>query len=311
MPETDFGGSGHGTPGAHCAIHLDQPATRTCTRCGSFMCAACSEGGAQPLCPACQQRLGVGQGFPLNRANWSFSALWDYSFEIFKRDWLMISVACLVFIGISFMVQLIANLIPMVGAALDSAVLSGVLMVAAVLVQNLVQGVLALGLLRMLMDMLQGGKADIGRIFSQIHKVGTYLVTMLLVIVVVGLPIVLLVGIVGWLNATLGRDSMLVGIGIALMLGTVPVLYLMLPLALIQYELAYNDGATPMQVIRNCYAYARDERLSILGIAIVAFLVGLVGLVACCVGVIPAMGLGYLLMGGLYLSLRTGADVEG
>jgi hypothetical protein len=184
-------------------------------------------------------------------------------------------------------------------------------MVAAVLVQNLVQGVLALGLLRMLMDMLQGGKADIGRIFSQIHKVGTYLVTMLLVIVVVGLPIVLLVGIVGWLNATLGRDSMLVGIGIALMLGTVPVLYLMLPLALIQYELAYNDGATPMQVIRNCYAYARDERLSILGIAIVAFLVGLVGLVACCVGVIPAMGLGYLLMGGLYLSLRTGADVEG
>jgi hypothetical protein len=40
-------------------------------------------------------------------------------------------------------------------------------------------------------------------------------------------------------------------------------------------------------------------------------LVTLAGVLACCVGMLPAMGLSYLLMGGLYLTLRNGSDVGG
>ena len=40
---------------------------------------------------------------------------------------------------------------------------------------------MGLGLMRMIFDVLQGQKLDVGRLFSQIHKVGTYLLAMLIV----------------------------------------------------------------------------------------------------------------------------------
>jgi hypothetical protein len=310
MPETDWGGTGRGTTGAHCATHLDQPASQTCTRCGNFMCVLCSDGGVQTLCPSCQQRMGVGQGFPLTRANFNFSALWDYCFEIFKRDWLMLGLACLVFFGISMIVQLVANIIPAIGAVVESEALSVILTLVAVIIQSLVQGVLGLGLMRMIVDVLQGGKIDIGRIFSQLHKAGTYFVTILLLILMIGLPVGIIAGIVAGLGAAFGQEAAAIGAGVAVLLGIVPAFYFLLPLNLLQFELACNDGVTPMQAIRNCYAYARGERLSIFGVALVSGLVGLAGVLACCVGMLPAMGLGYMLVGGLYLALRNGAEVE-
>jgi len=42
--------------GATCATHAEAPATWTCNRCGSFMCAACerrTRPEARPMCPNC------------------------------------------------------------------------------------------------------------------------------------------------------------------------------------------------------------------------------------------------------------------
>lgn len=41
-------------PGAMCAKHPLSSAFGACTRCGSFMCSACAQGG---LCEACRSRL--------------------------------------------------------------------------------------------------------------------------------------------------------------------------------------------------------------------------------------------------------------
>ncbi|MBN1205683.1 MAG: hypothetical protein JXB05_12260 [Myxococcaceae bacterium] len=309
MSDTDLGGMGYGPGGAHCAIHPDQPAARTCTRCGNFMCSTCSQEGTQSLCPSCQQRMGMGEGFPLTRDSWSFSALWDYCFEVFKRDWLMLSLGVLVFFGISMIVQFISQLLPAIGGALENAALTVVLTIASFLIQQVVQGVLALGLMRMIFDMLQGGKADVGRIFTQMHKVGTYLVTTLIIFLMVGIPAGVIAGIGFGVGAAISQDAMVVAFIILGVLSIFPLFYYLLPLYMVQAEIAYNDGVTPMQAIRNCYAYARGERLSILGVSLVGGLVVLVGALACCVGALPAMGLSYLLMGGLYLALRNGADV--
>jgi hypothetical protein len=316
MTDMGFGGGmGAGLGSAQCALHSDQPAMRTCTRCGSFMCSFCAEGGAQSLCPTCQQRLGLGQLFPLTRDNWSFSALWDYCFEIFKREWLMLSAAMLVYFGIVFVVQLVSSVLPAIGTAAKSQGLFLILTSVSTVLQQAVQGVMGLGLMRMMFGLLQGQKLDIGQLFSQFHKVGTLLLTVLLVFLIVIVP----VGILGAIGGTiayiqgssgmqwssLGLFAVVVGV-----LGLVPLIYFLIPLFLMQPELAYKDDVTATQVIRNCYAYARGQRLSIFGVGLVGMLVTLVGLLACCVGMLPAMGLTYLLFAGLYLALRNGAEVE-
>jgi hypothetical protein len=276
------------------------------------MCSTCAEGGAQTLCPACQQRTGVGQIFPLTRENWSFSALWDYSFDVFKRDWVMLAVTMIFFFVIVIVVQFVASILPAIGGAQKNPAFSIILTIASVFVQQAVQGVLGLGLMRMMFDMHQGGKADIGRLFSQIHKTFTYIATLLLVFLMVGLPIGALAALFIWLGVTMGRDSLAPILVVVSVLAFVPLIYVLLPLTLLQAEIAHNDSdATPMQLIRNCYTYARNERLSILGVGFVAGLVTLAGMLACCVGVLPAMGLSYLLIAGLYLVLRTSSGEEG
>ena len=312
MTDMGFDGMGPGVAGAQCALHPDQPAVRTCTRCGSFMCSTCAEGGAQTLCPTCQQRLGMSQAFPLNRENWSFSALWDYCFELFKREWLMLSVVMLIFFGISGIAQFLSNLLPVLAKALHSEVLSAILSVGAAIVVQAVQGVLGLGIMKMMFDLLQGQKLDIGRLFSQLHKVWVVLGATLLIALMVAVPFGLIGFIVVIAKVAAGmewRSLLPLGIGLGV-LALVPLIYFTLPFYLLQADIAYNDDVSPMQALRNCYAYARGERLSIFGVGLVGLLLVLVGLMACCVGMLPAMGMNYLLIAGLYLALRNGADVE-
>jgi hypothetical protein len=105
------------------------------------------------------------------------------------------------------------------------------------------------------------------------------------------------------------RQTLLLGVFIGAFLVTlIPGLYFSLPFFLLKAEFAYNDDVSAVQALRNCFALARGERLSILGMVFVVFLVTMVGLVACCVGVIPTLALGQTLVGGLYLSLRNGSE---
>jgi hypothetical protein len=220
--------------------------------------------------------------------------------------------------------QLFGNLIGPLASAVDSwgvVVLFGLI---AFLVQIVVQGVMGLGMQRVVLDVLEGGRADVGRIFSQLGKAGRYLGAVLLILVGFALPLMLLFAVlmfvglvamgfpVGELTRAAAFESqgMLVA-GVmtgALFVTLIPGLYFGLPLYLLQAELAHNDDVSAVQALRNCYTLARGERLSILGVSFVAGLVSMVGLVACCVGVIPTLALGQTLVGGLYLALRNGSE---
>jgi hypothetical protein len=200
-------------------------------------------------------------------------------------------------------------------------------MLLATLVQMVVQGVMGLGMMRVAFDVLEGGGVDIGRLFSQWTKAWRYVVTMLLVVVVLVLPLMLLFFVLAFVGAVAGGVSvadMLAGgeavrskatvlPGVILGAGFVsfvPLLYFSVPLYLLQAELTFNDDVTPVQALRNCYALARGERLSIVGVLLISAVVGFVGLLACCVGLLPALALGQLLLAGLYLSLRNGSERE-
>jgi hypothetical protein len=316
--------SGSGHLGARCALHPTLEASGTCERCGNFMCTVCSERGASTFCPTCRGR-GERRAFPLRRDTWSFSALWNYCFAAFKREWLMLSLAMLVSMALSMVVGIFGNFVGLLAGAVDSAALVAVSGVLTFLVQTVVQGVMGLGMSRVILDVLEGGRADVGRLFSQIGKAGRYLGAVLLAFVLVGLPLALLFVVLSFVGLLMGglsvgeiaggevfRSRELLVLGVFLGTGLVtliPGLYFGLPLYLLQAELAFDDDASAVQALRDCYTLARGERLSLLGVSIVAGLVSILGLVACCVGALPTLALGQTLIAGLYLALRTGSEV--
>jgi hypothetical protein len=298
---------------ALCPRHPNLNAARTCTRCGTFMCDICSEDGTETMCLDCRERTGL-KAFPFDRGNWSFSGLWDYSWNAFQRDWLMLALGALVLFGISFVVQIVAGMLPLIGRAMDNTPLTIVLQAMGMATQVVVQGVLTLGYIRMCADVIEGQKADIGKLFSQLHKTGTYFVTMLLVVLMIAIPMaVVFGGLVGMASAMgLRGESMLIRVILPSSLVLIgPALYFVLPLYMLQPAIALRENVSAMETIRHCYAVARGERLSILGVGFVSGLVMLAGFIACCVGFLPAMGLAQLLMVGLYLALRNeGSDFE-
>ena len=306
--EQDVDNFGPGLGDAVCPRHPSVSAASTCSRCGTFMCDACSEGGTQAMCPECRERTGL-RAFPLHRANWNFGALWDYSWETFKREWLMLSLGTLCLMVLSFIAQAVAGILPMLGAAAGSQVLSGVLQVIATALQTVVQGVLGLGYMRMVFDVLQGQRADVGRLFTQLHKAGPYFVTTLLLAMMFLLPIAAVGGVVAGVVYALGgfqNEVVAFGvIGVAVVLAIVPLFYFGMPLYLLQPAMAFEETFSPTDIIRHCYTIARGERLSIFGVTMVGGLLGLAGVMACCVGIIPALALFQVLIGGLYLALRT------
>jgi hypothetical protein len=318
---------------ARCALHPEYVAGSTCGRCGSFMCGQCSEQGAQSLCPSCRERLGVDTDFPLWRDTWSFSALWDMCWGIFQREWLQLCAASLVVFGVGFGVQMVVSVLAVAAQALgDMAAYLAVSLIGGV-VQSAVQGVVTLGLIRLLFDVLAGRRMDLGVLFTQFHKAGRYLLGLLIIFAVsMAVAVVTLVGLglvvaivalaavglsggelpdmsdpVAILGASTGALVGLFVMGVVLL---VPLLYFTLPLVFWQHELAFNDRATAMDALRAGYTLARGQRLSMVGVLLVSVLLLVGGLLACCVGLIPAMAFSQLLLAGLYRALRKGSELE-
>ncbi|WP_375755185.1 hypothetical protein [Corallococcus exercitus] len=319
MSDVDFGRA----MGASCALHPQREASGTCERCGNFTCDACSLNGTSPRCPSCRERSGA--TFPLDRETWTFSALWDVCWAAFQREWGMLSIAVLIYLGAAFGAQFLINVATGIGVAVDNAVVTVVLSLVGLVAQQLVQGLVQLGLLRVCFDVLQGSRVDLARLFSQMHKAVPYALTMLLVFAVL-LPVIIVValvvvGAVGTgvlpsfekgvsteeMTEGLMRGMGVLGLGFLVLVG--PLTYLLLPLYLVQPELTYDDvPPSPVEVLRRSWEAARGQRLGMLGVGLAAGAVMVAGVLACCVGFIPGMALAQLLVAGMYLTLRAPRD---
>jgi hypothetical protein len=322
MSDVDFGR----TARASCALHPRAAATGTCARCGNFMCDTCSEGGTSPNCPTCRERAGA--AWPLHRDAWSVGQLWDLSWAAFQREWGMLSLAALISLGVTFGAQLLINIGAGIGAALDSVVITVLLGVVGFVAQQVVQGLVQLGLLRVCFDVLEGRRVDVSRLFSQMHKVAPYLLTLLLIMVVVAVPLALLIGVValalvglGGLDGSLwnadavspelwARLAPFLGVlAIISVVLVVPFVYVLLPVYLVNPSIAHDEvPPSPPRILRDCWEAARGQRLAMFGVGLIAAAVMTVGILLCCVGLVPAMALGQLLMAGLYLTLRPRRD---
>jgi hypothetical protein len=333
MAEMDFGQGA----GAFCPLHPERAASRTCTRCGNFMCDTCSEGGLQAWCPTCRERTGVGQAFALSRDNWSVGALLETCWAAFKREWVMICVGVLIVVAGSIVGNIVSQILSFIGGLVDHWAVMGLFLILGFILSSVVQGLVTIGFMRMLFDVLDGRRADVGRMFTQFHKAIPYLLTTLLTFAVM-VPVGLLV-----LGAMLGAAALTGGLGAlqsvnwtalegagaseevmrsigalgpslaaATLVGgalyVFPGMWLIMPLVLVQPELAHSENPTAMGTLRRCFAYARGQRLPMVGVFLLGGVIAIAGVMACCVGILPAMGLFQLMIAGLYLTLRNGVE---
>jgi uncharacterized membrane protein len=204
----------------------------------------------------------------------------------------------------------------------------GISQLLGMVIQQLVLGVVLLGFTRMTIDVLQGKKADIARMFSEVSKLGTYMVQWLLVFVMFDLPTLLYFGgalVVGIRSSGHSLPSfdnpkraseelvrmmldVFPTVGLAAVIAIVPLWWMYLARLLIVPEMVYG-GAGPFEAISRAFRLASGARLSLLGAYLVGAVVIVAGMLACCIGVLPAVALFTLLMTTIYLALRNGSDL--
>lgn len=327
MSDSDFGRG----RGASCPLHPDHLAQRTCTRCGNFMCDTCSEHGTQAHCPTCREREGLGRAFPLDRENWSIGGLVEVCWDRFKREWVMLSVAAIIFFAASMMGSFLSQMLSFVGGLSGSTTVIVLTTIVGAVASWVIQGMVSLGITRMCLDVLQGQRADLGRMFSQLSKLVPYLLTMLLsfvvmfpvIILCVGVALAVFVGMSGvslseldWnsseaLAGTMTNTSpgvflatFAVGIGLYIF----PGMWLIMPLVLVQPAIANEEAPGPVETLKRCFAAAKGQRLGMFGTMALGMVALIVGVILCCLPVLPALGFFQLLLCGLYLALSKGAE---
>lgn len=303
------------------------------------MCDECSVQGTEPSCPRCRSLSGS-DGFAFTRDTFDFSSLWDHAFNAFRREWVMLSVAVVIFFGIVMAGGMVVNVInsvvmSLLGVKADPAqpfTLVRQFAISALLSQTIgfavnlvIQGVAVLGLYRVVLDVLIGKPADLARFFSQISRLGRYVVANLLLFVLVTLPLLLVVaGFIALAVFAIGFESLReasfetlpglllnpVVVGSTLLAVPVMLIYsaVVLPLSLfVPAEILVSD-ASPTEAIARVWNLASGHRLAVVGYTLAGGLVTLVGIFACCIGVVPALGLTYLLTLSLFLALRASPD---
>lgn len=323
--------------GAMCATHVESAADSVCTRCGNFMCTVCSDNRTGALCPACRQALGT---FPFKRDDYDFSRVWNYCFDTWRRDLVMLGIAGAVMAGLGVVGQVVMQLFSGIGQAMltsggKDALAPGIIVMVfglfvGMIVTILVQGIGVMGLVRLAIDSLHGRKVEIPRMFTQAKKVWSYGGIQLAIGAGITLPMMVGLALIFALAVLAGGGSFSSSGLKHAFDGPVPFIiiilgggglifaltWLVLPLTFAQFELVYS-GCSAMEALRRAWMLGSGHRLPTFGYTFVAgmvvFLMILAGILALCVGVMIAAPIGYALMfmvqAGLFLSLRNGSGL--
>lgn len=300
------------------------------------MCALCAANGTETQCPTCRQLNPV--AFPYD-GNADLSTLWSHVTGSFQRELAMCVVGVLIFFGFVFGGGLVANVIngiitSLIGLEFDPANplrnLSGfaanlvLSQIVGTLVNVAVQGVALVGLYRLLIDVLVGKKADLSRMFSQLHLLPQYLVMQVILLLVVTLPTLIYFGIVGavgarligvdWSHLSEFRAERLANPALFGLLGGSVMIFMvamvvLLPLSLFGLPELIVGQCGPVEALKRAWMLGEGQRLRTLGYSFVAGLVTMAGVLACVVGLLFALPVAYMLLLALFLALRRSSSL--
>lgn len=331
-----------GTPSdAMCVLHPQARAALACGRCGNFMCAECAEHGLERQCPTCRQRFGS-DAFPFRRDDFNFDRLWNHVWAAFKRDWAMLSVCVLIYMALAVVSSVLGALVnavitaigtPLIGAAggSDGASLGAQFGLAAVsqvvtaLISMPITGIALLGMYRVTLDSVRGRAADPARMFVTLRRLPTYLVVSLgLNVVTFGSMAAVAAVLFGIAMKVANIDvGSLAGGGVegvvqlvqapavivaflGVMAWVLIVTLVMLPLTIFSVPEVVVSDVGALEVLRRAWRIGSGQRLRIVGYSLVGGLVTVLGMIACLLPVIPAIGLMMCLLAALFSAARNG-----
>ncbi len=268
--------------------------------------------------------LSAAPAFDVDRDNVTLTALLSYASEAWSRDlgaWVLAVFLSFVATGVIFAAQMIWGFVQGFqgedgGAAVQAV--NGLMAFFFQVLQTAVSGVFTMGFAAMGVRALDGKKANLGALFSQIGKVWKVIVQSFLIVVALALivaPIVVVIGLafIGPVTLDTPMDEIidkagrpfLIALGVFLPL----YVYAILGIVFAQWELAYNDDSGPVSSLVYSWRIARGRRLRTLGVSLVAVLILLGSSMICGIGLLFGAPFATLLFTALYLALRNGADV--
>lgn len=297
------------------------------------MCGACSANGAEQRCPTCRAKDATAE-FPFDETS-KFTELFNHVVESFKRDPTTILVATIICFGLVFAGNIVGSIVSNIINAIlgfdanDASKLKDnpMLLVGAFAVsylvslgiQTLVQAVGHGALYRLLIDVVTGRKTDVSRMFSQMKDAPKYVLLQgAIFLLSFGGSLVLIAGGVAVVLRTIGFDwshpastrpealfaPMPLAIFLAVLLVMLGFIVVLLPISVFALpELVVSD-CTPMEAIRRANRLGDGQRLRMFGYSLLASLLLLAGLAACCVGLLVTYPVVYMLWATLFLSLR-------
>lgn len=302
------------------------------------MCMGCSVNGTQAQCPSCRSLATA--SFPWD-ASANFEALWGHTFQAFSRDVAMCVVATIIFFAIVMGGQLVATIFSEVLNALLGLKMSidpenpfgnlrafiatmAVSQLVGALVGVAAQGVALVGFYRVLIDVLVGKRADLGRMFSQLHLFPKFVVMQVTLFFLVTVPSLLYfggVGVAGLALTGLRLSSLddlrperllnpaLIGLFAMALLVYLCFLVVILPVTLFAVPELVVGQCGPLEALQRAWQLGAGQRLRAFGYSFVAGLVVLAGFAACCIGLLPALPLASMLLLALFLALRNSAGL--
>ena len=298
------------------------------------MCLQCSENTTQVNCPKCRA-LNTAV-FPLD-ANAGLDQIWSYVMARFKEEWLMLTVGILLMGAVGAVGGVFTNIVTEVVKAVlgvkldpiqpwknlpDFVKVTGISQFLALFVQLPFQGIALLGMYRLIVDVLHGRKADIGRMFKIMYLLSRYVILQLLVHVVITIPLMMMFALFGFValrssGLSLGdfpsnhavteflrSPAPFILVGGSLLF--IVITFLVAPITLFAVPELLVSECQPMEAITRAWKLGDGQRLRIFGYSLLSGVIIFVGFLACCVGAIPASGAAYMLLICLFMVIRKG-----
>jgi hypothetical protein len=305
-PITPPGEGERGHRGAVCSAHPLLPAVSTCVRCGDFLCSTCQSQG-ESICANCRSRVGGGD-LPFDRTTFTIDAGIGYAARRFQEQWLPllgVGAATIVLpqvLSFALNIALMGLMVALPGNPAALGIASFVLVFPPVLAQL----ALTLGGFRVAIDVLEGREPSFEAFFGAMKRLGAS-VGQILVFYLGALAVFVPLCALGFVvHQGFGQDALTLYGVVATVAFIVPAVYVGLGLVYATLELVYDPSAGPIEAIRRSWAIARGKRLDIFLLALVQCAAIVLGMLMCCVGVLPAMGVFFLLQATGFLGLRGG-----
>lgn len=283
------------------------------------MCPQCVEAAAArgqdataspPQCEACSPRRAAGT-VALRRDRIVWGELLGFAFALYKRHFVQVTTAMLLALSPFALAQAASYALSSLFGG-DDFLLAIALSLLLGVAQLLAQAVTMLSALDLCLRLARGQTGASVSLRAGLSRLGPLLLQYLMVNFALAFASLCAAAPVIAVFAFSGGDPPFSTLGIAALValcGAAFVFYTMLGFSFAPFELMAQPRLDALAALRNAWAIARGERLTIFVGMAIATLLALAGVASCFVGLIFTLGYALLVLGVLYTALRNGAEL--